>query len=221
MRVTLPAEGRGDRPICVNGASASRVVRNLPWRRVAIELLLLVALGSLMAALGPYDTDERPPGLRALYWLMAIVGGGIIGIAVDLVLGPRIGRFWPRVPIVTVAMTPIVMALVYGLNAWLLDLPVQPRTFPRLAWQVFVIALLVMAMRALAWRKVVETRTLVVPPMPEAERTFRLRLSAKRRAARLIAPPCSSITALSPIVQTTCGSPPIGKAASKIAKLLP
>jgi DNA-binding LytR/AlgR family response regulator len=52
---------------------------------------------------------------------------------------------------------------------------------------VFAIALLVMAVRALAWRKVVETRTLVVPPMPEAERAFRMRLSARRRTARLIA----------------------------------
>ena len=32
-----------------------------------------------------------------------------------------------------------------------------------------------------------ETRTLVVPPLPEAEAVFRRRLSAKRRSARLIA----------------------------------
>lgn len=47
--------------------------------------------------------------------------------------------------------------------------------------------LLMMTLRALLWRRVVETRTIVMPPLPEAERDFRLRLSAKRRAARLIA----------------------------------
>jgi DNA-binding LytR/AlgR family response regulator len=37
------------------------------------------------------------------------------------------------------------------------------------------------------WRRIVETRTIVAPPLPEAERAFRMRLSAKRRGARLIA----------------------------------
>jgi hypothetical protein len=47
-----------------------------------------------------------------------------------------------------------------------------------------------MAARELVWREVeprVETRTIVVPPLPEAEAVFRRRLSAKRRTARLIA----------------------------------
>ena len=35
--------------------------------------------------------------------------------------------------------------------------------------------------------RTVEVRTVVTPPMPDAERTFRMRLSARRRNARLIA----------------------------------
>lgn len=163
------------------------MVRAIPWRRVGIELALLVALGLLMAVLGPYRTTEAPPLLRTEYWLLAIVGGGAIGIAVDLTLGPRLPGFWLRVLLVTLAMTPGVTLLVLGLNAGLFGSTARPGFLPNLAWQVFVIAFLVMAMRALAWRRVVETRTLVVPPMPEAERTFRMRLSAKRRTARLIA----------------------------------
>lgn len=163
------------------------MVQELPLRRGAIELLLLLALGLLMAVLGPYGTLEVPPAVRTLYWLLAIVGGGAIGIAMDLVLGSRIGGFWKRVLAVTLAMTPAVTLLVYGLNLWLLDAPPGIRWLPRLSWQVFVIAFLVMAMRALLWRRVVETRTLFMPPMPEAERAFRLRLSARRRTARLIA----------------------------------
>jgi DNA-binding LytR/AlgR family response regulator len=52
---------------------------------------------------------------------------------------------------------------------------------------VLVIMLLMVTLRALLWRRVVETRTVVMPPLPEAERQFRLRLSANRRGARLIA----------------------------------
>jgi hypothetical protein len=76
---------------------------------------------------------------------------------------------------------------IYVLNAWMLDLPRRWWLMPQLAWQVFVVMLLLMTLRALLWRRVVETRTIVMPPLPEAERDFRLRLSAKRRSARLIA----------------------------------
>jgi len=59
-----------------------------------------------------------------------------------------------------------------------------------LLWQVLPILLAVMAVRALVWRRLpvrVETRTIIAPPLPEAEAIFRRRLSAKRRGARLIA----------------------------------
>jgi len=163
------------------------MVQSLPWRRIAIELLLLVAIGLLMAVLGPYRSLDTPPVLRTIYWLLAIGGGGAIGIAVDAAIGPRIRIFWFRVLAVTVAMTPLVTLFVWLLNHELLG-PIAGRVFlPTLAWQVFVISFLVMAMRALAWRRVIETRTLVMPPLPEAERAFRMRLAARRRAARLIA----------------------------------
>jgi hypothetical protein len=63
------------------------------------------------------------------------------------------------------------------------------RAWP-LLWQVFLISIPVMAIRALVWRRpppVVETRVVVAPPLPEAEAVFRRRLSARRRGARLIA----------------------------------
>ena len=168
----------------MNGASASRVVR---WRRVALELALLAAVGLLLGLLGPYRTLDVPPLLRTVYWLLATIGSGVVGILLDALLGPRIRGFWLRVAVVALAMTPPVTLYVYGLNAWLLDLPRRWWLLPQLGWQVLAVALLLMALRALAWRRVVETRTIVVPPLPEAERAFRQRLSAKRRAARLIA----------------------------------
>jgi hypothetical protein len=156
-------------------------------QRLGLDLLMLVAIGLVMTGLGPYRTLDIPTPLRTAYWLVAVIGAGLMGILVDTALGPRIRSFWARISVVSLAMTPPVTLYVYALNAWMLDLPRRPWLLPHLAWQVLVVSLLIMALRALAWRRIVETRTIVVPPLPEAEREFRLRLSAKRRGARLIA----------------------------------
>ena len=168
-------------------ASASRTAPWRPWRRFSLDLLLLAAVGLLMSVLGPYRTVEVPALLRTAYWLLAVIGGGLAGIAADLALGPRIRGLWLRVATVSLAATPPVTLFIYALNAWMLDLPRRPWLLPQLAWQVFAVLFLIMALRALAWRRVIETRTIVAPPLPDAERAFRLRLSARLRAARLIA----------------------------------
>ena len=157
------------------------------WRRLAVELLLLAAFGLVMGWLGPYRTIDVPDLLRTAYWLVAAIGAGLIGIAIDLAIGPRIRGFWARIAIVAAAMTVPVTPFIYLLNAVMLGLPRRPEMLLQLGSQVLVVSLLVMTLRALAWRRVVQTRTVVVPPLPEAERAFRMRLSAKRRGARLIA----------------------------------
>lgn len=177
----------GERAYCVNGAAASRTESGSGWRRFALDLALLVALGLVMAGLGPYRTLDVPNGLRIAYWVVAVTSAGLIGILIDRAVGPRIRGFWLRVGAVALAMTLPVTPLVYALNALMLDLPRRPWLLPQLAGQVFLVALLLMAVRGLLWRRVVETRTIVEPPLPDADRAFRLRLSAKRRAARLIA----------------------------------
>jgi hypothetical protein len=171
----------------VNGASGSRVEPGPRGRRLAVDLLLLVAVGLAMAALGPYRTLDVPDPLRIAYWLAATIGAGTIGILVDWALESRIRGFWLRIAIVSLVMTVPVTPFIYALNAVMLDLPRRPWLLPQLAWQVLVVCALLMALRGLLWRRFVETRTVVVPPLPEAERAFRLRLSAKRRRARLIA----------------------------------
>lgn len=171
----------------MNGASGSRVRPKQRWQRFALDLLLLTGLGLVMAELGPYRTLDSPQLLRTAYWLIAVIGSGLVGIAADKVLGPRIRGFWLRIAAVSLVITPPVTLFIYALNASMLDLPRRPWLLPQLGWQVLVVMLLVMTLRALAWRRIVETRTIVMPPLPEAERNFRLRLSAKRRSARLIA----------------------------------
>ena len=171
----------------MNGASGSRMKPGQRWRRFGVDLLLLAGVGLAMAVLGPYRTLDIPDGLRTAYWLAAAIGAGLVGIAVDLALEPRIRAFWMRIAVVSLVMTLPVTPYIYFLNAVMLDLPRRPWLLGQLAWQVLVVSLLIMALRALLWRRIVETRTVVMPPLPEAERAFRMRLSAKRRTARLIA----------------------------------
>jgi membrane protein implicated in regulation of membrane protease activity len=171
----------------VNGASASRTAPRRLWERVSLDLLLLAFVAFVMAELGPYGTIEAPYLLRTAYWFLAVFGSGLSGILVDQAVGTRVRGFWRRIAVVSLVITPPVTIYIYALNAVMLDLPRRWWLLPQLAWQVLVVMLLLMTLRALLWRRVVETRTIVMPPLPEAEREFRLRLSAKRRTATLIA----------------------------------
>ena len=87
-------------------------------------------------------------------------------------------------------MTPAVTALVILTGRVVIGAAQRPPPLTTLVWQVLVVSIAVMAVRALVWRRgprVVETRVIEVPARPEAEIAFRRRLSAKRREARLIA----------------------------------
>ena len=159
-------------------------------RRWTIDLAILAAMGVLMGFLGPFDSEHVPAAVLYAYWLICIVGGGVIGIGLDALLSPRIPSAWRRVAVVSLLMTPPVTLLVLTTQTFLMSQPVGWRVWMNLLWQVWPIVLAVMAVRALVWRRPpvrVETRTLIAPPLPEAEATFRRRLSAKRRGARLIA----------------------------------
>jgi len=159
-------------------------------RRWAIDFAILAAIGLLMGFLGPFDSDGAPVVERYVYWMICIVGGGLIGVATDELLSRRIIRPWWRVVAVSVLMTPPVTLLVLVTQHLLVDQPITLSAYRWLLWQVWPIMLAVMAVRTLAWRRapvVVETRTVIAPPLPEAEAAFRRRLSAKRREGRLIA----------------------------------
>ena len=159
-------------------------------RRWGVDLAMLVAIGLLMGFLGPFGSDRIPVVGRYVYWMICMVGGGLIGIAADELLRPRMAGTWRRVAVVSVLMTPAVSLLVLSTEHLLMGGRLDWQGFARLQWQVFPILLAVMVVRALVWRRApakIETRTIVAPPLPEAEAAFRRRLSARRRGARLIA----------------------------------
>lgn len=158
--------------------------------RWAVDLATLIVIGLLMGFLGPFGSDRIPDGDRYIYWMVCMVGGGVIGITADDLLAPRIAGIWRRTAAVSLSMTPLVSLLVMTTEHLLLGGRLDVEGFLNLLWQVWPILLAVMAVRALVWRRAparVETRTVIAPPLPEAEAAFRRRLSAKRRGARLIA----------------------------------
>lgn len=183
--VRIDRERSGDGTIKLFEGTAGRL------RRAGAELAVLGVIGLLLGALGPYGTAMQQPVLRYSYWLVAIVGGGLIGIAIDQLVGRYIAATWPRVLLVALMMTPIVTLYILWANrAMLHEYDVFQHVVWQLGWQVFAISLLVMVVRALVWRRadpIVETRIVVEFPLPEHEAKFRRRLSARRRTARLIA----------------------------------
>jgi MFS family permease len=159
-------------------------------RRWTIDLAILIAIGWLMGFLGPFGADHIPVLTLYAYWMICMVGGGVIGIVLDEVVGRRVAGPWRRVALVSVLMSPPVALLVLATQRVLIGGMFDGPGILKLLWQVWPISLAVMAVRALVWRRMpvrVETRTVVAAPLPEAEAAFRRRLSAKRRGARLIA----------------------------------
>ncbi len=166
------------------------IIAGRAWRRWGVDLAVLAAIGALMGILGPFDSERLPVWERHVYWQACIVGGGAIGVILDELLRDRVRGTWRRVLAVSLAMTPLVAVYVVGVARVLRGVWFSWENYLHLHGQVLAISLAVMAVRALVWRRPpprVETRTVVAPPLPEAEAAFRRRLSARRRAARLIA----------------------------------
>ena len=151
-------------------------------RRAAAEFALMAAVGVLMGFLAPYDSGGQPLRFRLIYWVTLIVGGGVVGVTFDVLVGRRLKGFWARLLADCVLMTPFVSLLVIVVahlmyrSRWGVD------NYAGLVFQVFIICVLVMALRQLAWRAMPEP---VVVAITEPSEAFRMRLSAKRRTAQL------------------------------------
>lgn len=161
----------------------------LLMRRAAGEAGLLLAAGLFLGVLGPFGTVERPMVIRMSYWPLVIVGGGVIGIAIDALVSRRLTGFWLRLATVSLVMTLPVCLLVLGVSqAMLGPYPAQPH-MRDLIYQVFIISFAVMALRQLAWRGVWTERHAAEDEAEAVDPSgaFHQRLSAKRRTARLLA----------------------------------
>lgn len=159
-------------------------------RRWALDLGLLVFIGLMMGFLAPFASDQAPLAGRYAHWMVVMVGSGLMTFAVDEAFRRRMSVTWRRLLVVSVLMTPPTALLVIVSGRLLAGGRISGPIYLDLLWQVWPILLAVMSVRALIWRRApvrVETRTVIEAPLPEAEATFRRRLSARRRGARLIA----------------------------------
>ena len=160
--------------------------------RPTLETIVLLAIGLFLGLIGPFGTASEPTIGRYLFWLLVIAAGGALGAAVEAGLRRRVANEWIRAVATAATITPPVTLLVFVAMIVVLghDHAFFSAVTAALIGQVFVISLFVMVLRLLARRPskpVVETRTIVAPPLPEAEARFRTRLSAKLRSARLLA----------------------------------
>jgi hypothetical protein len=155
-------------------------------RRLVADVALWVAIGVVMAFLGPFGSSERSLGERLAYWLICMVGGGVIGIGIDETVRRRLSAFWPRLLAVSALMTPPVMLLVALTNVWLAGMRLSFGNFWQPWFQVFLVCFAAMLLRQLVWA---ERQAAPAPPAETMDPTtaFRQRLSAKRRPARLLA----------------------------------
>lgn len=155
-------------------------------RRIGADLALWCAIGLVMAILGPFGSSDRSLPERLLYWQICMVGGGFIGVGVDEVVRRRVRQFWTRAILSSVGMTPFVTVLVGVTNHLLTPMRLTPGNVAEPTFQVFVVCFATMVLRQLAWAEPVRVEVAPEPP-PDPFATFRQRLSAKRRAATILA----------------------------------
>lgn len=155
-------------------------------RTLLRDLVLMTAAGLFLAVLGPFGSITAPLAVRLTYWPGVIVGGGIIGVAVDEVGGRRVANPWLRWTFSSVVMTPGVCVLVAFASIWAFG-PSPSRRYFELAWQVFVISAGVMGLRQLLEKSPAAAAPQPTPAETPRDEAFRKRLSARLRAARLIA----------------------------------
>jgi hypothetical protein len=153
---------------------------------LARDAILMIAAGLFLALLGPFGSITAHPFVRFIYWPGVIVGGGVIGVAIDEIGGRRFANPWLRWAFSSVVMTPGVSVLVWFASQWAFGPSPLSRLFTDLIWQVFVISAAVMGVRQLISRTPSGGET-VPAAQPGGDAAFRLRLSARRREARLIA----------------------------------
>ena len=157
-------------------------------RRWAIDLAVLIAIGLMMGFLGPFSSEHVPVVQRYIYWMICMVGGGVIGIVADELLARRVAGTWTRVSLISVLMTPAVALFVMATEHLLVGGSFGLSDYLELLLQVWPILASVMVVRALVWRRtpaLIETRTVIAaPPGPVGSRSMPTPFTQPRRRSR-------------------------------------
>jgi hypothetical protein len=162
------------------------------FMRPAPEIVLFPIAGLFLAIVGAYGTVQEPIAARFAFWILNMLGSGILGVTVDGQLRNRIPNDWIRALLTSAIVTPPIALIVLGSMVAVLRHHHADtlRILLMLSWQVFLVTAVLMSLRALIRRrptKVFESVTVIMPQVPEAEARFRRHLSARGRGAKLLA----------------------------------
>lgn len=168
---------------------AIRLLRTpLIGRAGAAEFVALVPFGLFMAAIAAFETGHMTVPLRFLYWQMAMIGGGVIGAAIEPFVARRLGgRPLVFAAVQLVVMTPpiaawvsVIPVLVFGSHASAERiLPLLPDV---LTVNIAIIVLAALTRRALAPLTLKPTASDGVAPSE-----VRAKLPPRLARARLVA----------------------------------
>ncbi|WP_343790071.1 LytTR family DNA-binding domain-containing protein [Brevundimonas kwangchunensis] len=155
-------------------------------RSGVVEIVGLLLLGVFLAATSAFDSEEIPTVPRYLYWIAALVGGGVIAALIEPWIAARLpGR--PRLFALAqlVAMTP-------PITLWITVLPMclwgDPFRIERLYWTMPSVVTVNVAVIGLAWvvRQAFKPKT--APAVDGAPPpAIRAKLAPRLARARLIA----------------------------------
>jgi DNA-binding LytR/AlgR family response regulator len=158
---------------------------------VSVARLLTISLigGVFLGLVGPLGTIALPLALRLGYWVIATLGGSLLGWAATLLVmrwPPARANPWLMIVSIATVMTPPGVVLV-----WLWGLVAVPGVagfgdFFTLTWSVFLISLIMTAINRLIVPAAAPVAT--PPPTPEPARTaFLERLPPRLRGSAILA----------------------------------
>lgn len=161
--------------------------RPLIGRAGPAEFVALALFGLFLAAIEAFGTDQLPALLPYLYWLMALLGGGVIAALIEPVLARRLrGRPVLFAAAQLAAMTPpiavwvsVVPVVMFG--SYALAEPILPLLPDVMTVNVALIVLSITTRRILAPARRPEPKEGVAPPV------IRARLPPRLARARLVA----------------------------------
>ncbi len=152
--------------------------------------MICLAAGVFLGLTGPLGTIALPAAVRLGYWIVAALGGGLLGWACALLVlrwPPARDRAWLTILSIAVLMTPPGTVLVWAWGKLAVPDDAAFDDWPRLAWAVFLISLAMTALNRLILPGVIgglvgAPAPVSEPPAPEAS-PFLGRLPPRLRGA--------------------------------------
>lgn len=157
---------------------------------VAITLpritLICVAAGAFLALIGPLGTGDAPIALRLGYWIVAMVGGGVIGWATtQMVLRWRslYDRVWPQILTIALLMSAPTTAMIWVWGRLTFNITLSAGEWPALYGSVLLISLVMTALN----RLILVAPAVKSAPKPHLNTPFLDRLTPRLRDSVLYA----------------------------------